>query len=543
MDSSTSGLEYGRLRLIVDLLNGVLMECAPVRRGILLAIAADDFRPHLQKFLAHPAQQSAKLSNTAHSCPNFKLEQSQRLSLTIASTILRAALLSQSDEIGVEAQIATQLLQKQLEFATPIASCRHEQMTRPNTGTLSLFQQPCTPRTQPESYDWRDRLAAELQKQDRLRVELIERRVGEVCRDLETRCETVEEPLRAERRKNQELQAEIDRLQEQNQDLVTQASELEGREIDRELCMQGLENEKSQVEAELKTVCERNDTLEERLEDLQGSLEKAIREADETLDAARREFDRKEADLRALLITTETAAEEKETEMQRLCTHTEELEQNLLEKTQAFAEEKTANVELAQQVEVALSQLEEERKAKAESETKISELQGEIEALKSDGEVLAQALRESRATVESLQEEHQSKVAGLVEEMEALRRTSQGELQKTRDEVRNKDLYSSGLYLTSARHISRKGHSKQNCKQHRKKSQASCGGKKLADKSFSLVTRASPNFGKRFVIFRCIIQMSQADEIKLRSGCSKRRYRKPKLIFPLLRKSSNKPRP
>ncbi|KAK8185295.1 uncharacterized protein BKA78DRAFT_382722 [Phyllosticta capitalensis] len=435
MDSSTSGLEYGRLRLIVDLLNGVLMECAPVRRGILLAIAADDFRPHLQKFLAHPAQQSAKPSNTAHSCPNFKHEQSQRLSLTIASTILRAALLSQSDEIGVEAQIATQLLQKQLELATPIASCRHEQMTRPNTGTLSLFQQPCTPRTQPESYDWRDRLAAELQKQDRLRVELIERRVGEVCRDLETRCETVEEPLRAERRKNQELQAEIDRLQEQNQDLVTQASELEGREIDRELCMQGLENEKSQVEAELKTVCERNDTLEERLEDLQGSLEKAIREADETLDAARREFDRKEADLRALLITTETAAEEKETEMQRLCTHTEELEQNLLEKTQAFAEEKTANVELAQQVEVALSQLEEERKAKAESETKISELQGEIEAFKSDGEVLAQALRESRATVESLQEEHQSKVAGLVEEMEALRRTSQGELQKTRDEA------------------------------------------------------------------------------------------------------------
>ncbi|KAK8155981.1 hypothetical protein IWX90DRAFT_55287 [Phyllosticta citrichinensis] len=418
LNLSTSGSELGKLRILIDLLNGVLPECAPVRKGILLAVAADDFRPCLQKFLGSAQHAPTKTEN---SCLTFALEQGRLLSLGICSTLLRAALLSQSDdEIGIEAQTATQLIQKQIESAAPLSPCRHEMTTERSGSTLSLFQQACTPRTQPESHDWRSRLAADLQNQDRLRIEMIERRVGEVCRDLEIRCETVEEPLRVEKQKNQELQAEIHRLQEQNQDLVTQASELEGREIDRELCMQGLENEKAQVEVELKTACEQNNTLEERLQELQGSMEKAIHQAEETLSSVRQEFDKKEADLRALLITTETEAEERGTIIDLMRTRIEELDAVVLEKTQAITDEKSAKAELEKKAELTLRQLDQERELKNKAKTEKAELAQNLQALRSEGKDLSEALREARATIE---------------EMEALRRVGESELQKTRDEA------------------------------------------------------------------------------------------------------------
>ncbi|KAK7606263.1 hypothetical protein BKA81DRAFT_372145 [Phyllosticta paracitricarpa] len=436
LDLSTSGVELGKLRILIDLLNSVLLECAPVRKGILLALAADDFRPCLQKFLANPAPQSNATTKSDKSCLTFALEQGRLLSLGICSTILRAALFSQSDEIGMEAQIATQLMQKQIEFAAPLSACKHDMMTEKSGGKISLFQQACTPRTQPESHDWRGRLATDLQSQDRLRMELIERRVGEVCRDLETRCETVEEPLRVEKQRNQDLQAEIHRLHEQNLDLVTQASELEEREIDRELCMQGLENEKSQVEVELKTACERNDTLEERLQELQGSMEKAIQRAEETLDSVRQDFDRKEADLRALLITTETAAEEKDSEIQLLRSHAEMVEADLQDKTQTITDEKMVKTELEKKLELTLRQLEEERELKGKSEAEKSELNQSLQGLRSEGEALTEALREARATIDRLEAEHKTQIATMIEEMETLRQAGESELQKTRDEAK-----------------------------------------------------------------------------------------------------------
>ncbi|KAK7513367.1 uncharacterized protein IWZ02DRAFT_80161 [Phyllosticta citriasiana] len=436
LDLSTSGVELGKLRILIDLLNSALLECAPVRKGILLAVAADDFRPCLQKFLANPAPQSNATTKSDKSCLTFALEQGRLLSLGICSTILRAALFSQSDEIGMEAQIATQLMQKQIEFAAPLSACKHDMMTERSGGKISLFQQACTPRTQPESHDWRGRLATDLQSQDRLRMELIERRLGEVCRDLETRCETVEEPLRVEKQRNQDLQAEIHRLHEQNLDLVTQASELEEREIDRELCMQGLEDEKSQVEVELKTACERNDTLEERLHELQGSMEKAIQRAEETLDSVRRDFDRKEADLRALLITTETAAEEKDSEIQLLRSHAETVEADLQDKTQTITDEKMAKAELEKKLELTLRQLDEERALKDKSEAEKSELNQSLQGLRSEGEALAEALRQARASIDRLEAEHKTKIATMIEEMEALRQAGESELQKTLDEAK-----------------------------------------------------------------------------------------------------------
>ncbi|KAL0261542.1 hypothetical protein SLS55_002972 [Diplodia seriata] len=288
-----------------------------------------------------------------------------------------------------------------------------------------------------DSRDWRKRLAREVEVQERQRLEIIERRMGEVCRDLEARCEQVEEPLRLEQQKAQELEDELRRLKAQHGELAAHASNLENREVDREFFIQGLEAEKVQAEQDCQRASDVNDDLIKRTEDLQHKLDDANQTAETTLNSARQDYDRMKSELRALLTKEETRNEEQTAILDRMKAHITSLEDDL-DSTQAHLEqEQKVSEDLRATLDDALQHIEEQKTAKLQAQAEVSDLL-EKEAAYIDQLRHAQAaLIESRGTSAELKAEHDALLKSLTAEIESMRKQADLDLHRVIEEASN----------------------------------------------------------------------------------------------------------
>ena len=99
---------------------------------------------------------------------------------------------------------------------------QHGKKSAKEVTAVSLFEAAGTPDTKTISHNWRDRLDDQLSRDTALRFNSIVRIMGDVCRDLESRCDEAERPLREERVKTQQVESEfatavaaIDQLREE----------------------------------------------------------------------------------------------------------------------------------------------------------------------------------------------------------------------------------------------------------------------------------------------------------------------------------------
>ena len=149
-------------------------------------------------------------------------ERSAELRGQVKSLLLRAAV--RIPRALGESKYAS-ILDKLLDgyrVSSPGGVCQHGKKSAQEVTAVSLFEASGTPDTKTISHNWRERLADQTSRDTAMRFNSIVRIMGDVCRDLESRCDEAERPFREERIKTQQLESEfatavaaIDQLREE----------------------------------------------------------------------------------------------------------------------------------------------------------------------------------------------------------------------------------------------------------------------------------------------------------------------------------------
>ncbi|KAF2176189.1 hypothetical protein K469DRAFT_646104 [Zopfia rhizophila CBS 207.26] len=281
---STSSSELLSFTVLAEELTVTTAICEPLSSGVVRALSSKQLQRSAQIFLRMSSHGQSR-NHEGDSCHMFNEALRQSLLSATVSMFLTAAFTSRAEELAIT------LSRKQQELNRAPAQCSHLMSNGQSHFSLSIFEQKCTPSTTSSQQDWRDRLRAELDRQNFYQYELVTRSVSQICQELEARCEYVEEPLRRERDKVKELQAKVSEWEAETSKLQTKKTELEA--------------EKAQTESELERVETERENISMALKGLNDELAAVNKRADETLRTVHEEFSAKELQLKSLIIKYE----------------------------------------------------------------------------------------------------------------------------------------------------------------------------------------------------------------------------------------------
>ncbi|TKA65761.1 hypothetical protein B0A49_10795 [Cryomyces minteri] len=225
--------------------------------------------------------------------------------------------------------------------------------------------------------DWRQQLAADLQREARDREDTIIQTVGQICRDLEERCEQTEEPLREE-------QAKVRSLQQRHDQLSLVVSKLETEALDRSLYVDSIEVENTRQERDLQQFALKMAETLRKVEDLQEQLRETNASAERSLAELRYTNENRELDFAATLATKMEYIKEMDRDRSRL---------------------KDSNINLENTVESMQQELESRRLSCTELQSGIERLTKAEEGLSSQMRDLQNSLQEKRVELERMQSE------------------------------------------------------------------------------------------------------------------------------------------
>ena len=167
---------------------------------------------------------SAPGHNNLEVCPLSYHEAQAQLHQSLALMVLESALATQSGG-QFDPAMMTLLLKKQcphFQAQPEPVECVQRRSRSLQMPKISLFEAVSTPRVESVSLNWRDSLVRELSRDADCRYEGVVRMVGEICRDLESRCNDSERPLREEHLKSRDLQARLENAERDKGDLELQ---------------------------------------------------------------------------------------------------------------------------------------------------------------------------------------------------------------------------------------------------------------------------------------------------------------------------------
>jgi chromosome segregation ATPase len=287
LDACTSPVDSHRLSIyttFVEHITTSLLGCESLRSIILHAVSSSELQGKIWGVVHYKSQ---KKDST---CRAYTASLHQSLNTAVIAMLLTLALTVQPIGQNLPPALTTALVSKQRQLGQGVTKCSHEIATdEPNP--VSLFQQKNTPYTGQHLHDWRERLKSELESQGSYQRDSIVRSVAQICQDLEARCNTVEEPLRREKERTQELEQHILKLDERIASLEVQAA-------DDRFHSEGLEDEKM-------IISEERNSLSAKLEHLQATSDEAIRKTNDMLVQAREDYNLKELELRSMILTHE----------------------------------------------------------------------------------------------------------------------------------------------------------------------------------------------------------------------------------------------
>lgn len=222
-------------------------------------------------------------------CPLSYREALARFHQHLAIMVLKSALHSSQCGGHFDPSIMTLLLEKQFLHSPaqpPSGECTQRRPMRLTTPKVSLFEAISTPRVESASLNWRDDLIRELSRDVDCRYEGVIRMVGEICRDLELRCNETERPLRDEQSKSRDIQARLESSERNKAELESQArnhrSAFSALEIERDSLA-------DQVEATERKSKELSASLENMHREFDNAKIKAERAAQVAMDIARQQ--------------------------------------------------------------------------------------------------------------------------------------------------------------------------------------------------------------------------------------------------------------
>lgn len=160
----------------------------------------------------------------------------------------------------------------------------------------------------PAGADWQRALGDHLQNKAQQDQSVLSAFFSNACADLERRCSEVEAPLREEQEKRKELQHQYDNLYRAYTGLEDNKSRVEMR-------ADALESERDEIAHDLEQTREENDGLLARVEELEANLRENQARAREELERLKQEFANAEMDHATASALSEEHNEELETKL------------------------------------------------------------------------------------------------------------------------------------------------------------------------------------------------------------------------------------
>ena len=200
-------------------------------------------------------------------CPLSYREAREQLHHSFSNMVLRSALYAPQSASHLNVFALTLLLEQQLihhPTQSPSVQCTQRRPMKVTTPNISMFEALSTPGMASVSVNWRDGLLREMSRDATCRYEGVVRIVGQVCRDLELRCNEIERPLRDEQAKSRDLQARLESSEQKKSELANQARELQ--------------SSSDSLETERDLLANQAEASENRSKELEASLDKIRRE-------------------------------------------------------------------------------------------------------------------------------------------------------------------------------------------------------------------------------------------------------------------------
>jgi hypothetical protein len=320
-------------------------------------------------------------------------------------------------------------------------SCDSHESTRSHS-RVSIAEVVSTPQNTAPSHDWRARIARDLVRDSSRTYDSIIRSVGEVCRDLEHRCESVEQPVRDLGAKLSSTEGELDAARKRIHELQSQTSQ------DHESAG-ALQSENSELRAQIHALQANLETLNADLRSAQENETTALEESERASKNAQESLSLKELEFRAADAAKDEVMEAQRRELELCQASLEETREQL----QAANVKKDASskkiVILEEQLQTADDNLAEFRTISKLGQENLTRLEIEKEKLSSNIEDLKGQLVEANSRSDSLQSELEETRKSHIQELESRDELHQRKLNKITEEcadaLRSKDLQISSL--------------------------------------------------------------------------------------------------
>ncbi|KAI9715876.1 MAG: hypothetical protein M1812_005696 [Candelaria pacifica] len=396
-------------------LTGAIEKSSKIRQNILCAVASNELSAPLKCFLETCIPDFKGTCPDYSICPAACAGAHRQLCLAISTLLIKTALYSSADNIGIEVSLAVSLLERQQAFAAPVILCSVRCLDRSDhaVGVLQLVEQVSNASTQRRSHRWRERLGLDLSKEAASRNEIILQTVGEVCRDLEDRCETVEQPLKFEMTRVEEL--------------ALRNRELEAEAAERGHFLSGLEVEKSRLEGHVQTAEAHANEILQRCQDLETQALQAYRDIEEITTSGRDEVKRLELEHIASTSCQDDLLDEQRDEIKRLIQETVDISADL-ELVKTSSNRKDTEIYELQAAEKTL---------KAELATLSLNLDMNIKAAESMEAKHIEAKDSIRRELETIMKHHELKLAEAAEQTTRTQLSHRSELHELEQQRQN----------------------------------------------------------------------------------------------------------
>lgn len=276
--------ELSNLTALVEQITTSISDCAPLQTKLLSALSTDKLQAKMWDIIG------LKMKDEDATCHAHGSMLHRRLLSATVAMVLSLTLATQAAVTAIPLKLTTELVNKQRQLPHIPRHCWHTSLA-PRLTTASLFQQQDTQYTGQHLRNWRDVLEMQLDSQTNHQRDTIMRSVAQICQDLETRCNTVEEPFLREQERSQRLERRV-------AELTAQVLALESQATDAQLQLEGFEDENSNISDE-------KDRLLRKLDELEVHLQKMHKKADEGLADMRENLNAKELELRSAILNHE----------------------------------------------------------------------------------------------------------------------------------------------------------------------------------------------------------------------------------------------
>lgn len=323
--SLTSLAKIENAMVLITGLDVRIQDSASLRQSILYSLSTNGLSELLHRFLDSKCTiATVNLHEQLEACPHSYHQIKFDLHKRICNLFLKTAFYSSQDEVSIDTLIATALLDKQSSFSSLSRRCGFykSRYLASVTTHAPLQQARAAPIERIGSRGWRNALYENISKAAESQHQSIVRMVGEICQDLELRCDDFERPLREEQSRSNGLVAKIKASE-------IKVLELESRAQEHISDLDGLKAEKTRLLEQVQVAEQRLHSLSSTHELLREELIREQNEAADAAVAAQERINRQELAYLATVTGNDEMYEERSLTLARLEDRTRRLAEEL----------------------------------------------------------------------------------------------------------------------------------------------------------------------------------------------------------------------